>query len=165
MKAPDNLQRIHDDVLKCAEQIIPKAQHQPMIFFDYEGEEPIALSLAGHFDTNDAKELTAMALKATCAEFKPGSAVFIAESIVGKADIPESESEIPRAADCPEHWDALLIQIEVPGAIHVWSHRLYGEFPNRTMEAAGTYFRHGPMDWGRFVVLPENQEVEPCQPN
>ncbi len=161
MKPPKELEEIHLFLAGCANAIIPKEEHDPVVIANFGTLNPAYLSLVGLFNTNEEKALTARALVETCAAFKPENAIFICEAVLGEVDEGESGQG---ASECRVHFDVVQIQIEVPGAVHLWYHRLRGEFPNRTMEPIAKYHRHGPRDWGRFVLLPENQEAQGASP-
>ena len=162
MKAPPEIATLHRFLAVCAGAIIGTAQHEPMVFFNSGLSDSFQLSLAEWFLDDEGKAIVAEALKSLCTKWKPVNVALISEATVGE---PEEGEQYTRAEDCRVHYDVLDIQIEAAGAIHLWTHRLHGEFPERTMDA-GQYHRHGPMDWGRFVLMPENQqEVDPCQSN
>lgn len=163
MKIPTEIEEMHDWIVERARTIVPSEQHEPVVFLDVDGEITVT-SIAEFFTSIEGKEFVAIALRDACSILRPRNVAFISEATLGTIESSVDPAGIS-AEDCDDHFDAVVIQIEVPGAVHTWSHRLDGEMPSRTMEPVGDYIASGSMGCYRFCLLPENQERESCPSN
>ena len=160
MKTKAEIDMAHDNILGLIIATIGTEILEP--FLAVNAGNPDGAILMLDFSTNDSKAAVAEALKTQFAHDTPLNLIYVCEAVMAE---PEEGEKWESAADCRVHYDVITIQIEVAGAVHLWNHRLDGEFPDRTMDCEGQYHRHGPMDWGRFVLMPENQQLrgDPCK--